>query len=105
MIYVPNDNSSCYVVLNNQTIRSYEKNPNENLGIPINIHDYYINSHYLSKDSVEVVLTNVNCMSNITHSNYYRNDYSEILFIFMLLVIICFYLPTQLILRFFKRFR
>ncbi|MDD4706418.1 MAG: hypothetical protein PHS24_04330 [Bacilli bacterium] len=106
-IYVPDITNACYVVLDNQTIRSYEINPNENLGIQINYRDYFVNSHYLYRDNNETLTTVINCLSGeqLTNDWYYRNDLADILIIITVFCVFCFYIPLVVFSRLFKRFR
>ena len=104
-IYVPNLNYECYVVLDKDTIRSYENEPLENTDI--NYTDYFVNSHYLEKKGIETITTIPICIdkNNLTDSWYYRNDISDILIIITIFCLFCFYLPIKIFLRLFKRFQ
>jgi hypothetical protein len=106
-IYVPNNTYACYVVIDNQTIRAYEKDPNANMGISINYRDYYINSHYLYRDNSEVINQSITCISSeiLTDNWYYRNDLPDILMIIVIFCLFGLYLPIQVVLRLFKRFQ
>lgn len=104
MIYVPNiDDYTCFSVLNGSVIRAYKEQVQLNTYVPYT--DLYINSHYLEKDGVELIETMPVCVSSekLTTEPYYRNDFSHILVIFILLSFICFYLPTRIILLLFKK--
>ena len=106
MIYVPNDTYACYSVLDKDTIRAYHTQPKR--ASTIDYTDYFINSHYISSEGSETFLTTSSlpvCITsqNITSEVYYRNDFPSILLTFILLAIICFLLPTMLILKLFKK--
>lgn len=104
MIYVPNlEDYECVIVKDSKTIRAYEKMPVE--GQNSSYIDYYVNSHYLYKEGIELVSDVPVCIdsSKLTNKEYYRNDFSHILVIFVLLVIICFYIPGRIIMRLFKK--
>lgn len=105
-IYLPDEISSenCPVVLNNYTIRVYDNIPVANSSSTFT--DYYINSHYLVKvgsESFESVIPVCLDSSNFTTDYYYRNDFPSILFIFLILLIVCFYIPFRCMTRFIRR--
>ena len=104
MIYVPDlENYECFVVLDSKTIRAYEEMPV--LGELIDYRDYYINSHYIYSDGIELIEKVPVCISEdkLTTESYYRNDLSHILIIFVILAFICFYLPSKLLFRMFRK--
>lgn len=106
MIYVPDINYSCYVVIDSETIRAYETMPTQDS--TINYRDYYINSNYLYEDGYQTFSrysTLPVCLSNdvITDDFYYRNDLDSILIIFLILSIFCVFLPIKLLSKLFKR--
>lgn len=106
MIYVPNNEYSCYVIYDSETIRAYKTIPEYEK--QIDYVDYYVNSHYMSNDGLEtftISSTLPNCIdkSKITSEFYYRNDFTDILIIFVLMAFICLYLPFKLVFRFFKK--
>lgn len=113
MIYVPDLNYACYVLVDKDTIRAYEQVPynpgSYNQSISINYRDYYINSHYLYNDSVQSFgnySTIPTCLdkSKLTDEFYYRNDLASILVIFLIIVVVGFGIPLKLLKRLFKRF-
>ena len=112
MIYVPDTSYKCYVIINSDTIRAYEKvpyNPGYNNTISINYRDYYLNSNYIYVDGVQNFgnySTIPICLdsSNITDNVYYRNDLDSILIIFFIMCIFIFYIPIKVFLRLFRRF-
>lgn len=107
-IYIPEDTTynKCYVVQNEDVIRAYDVVPRYN--IDYNYRDYYINSNYIYRDgtgSWSSYSTLPVCLDNniITHDYYYRSDFPDILFMFLVFVLFCFYLPFRIIRRFFKK--
>lgn len=113
MIYVPDLSYKCYVVINSDTIRAYDQkpyNPGYNQNISISYRDYYFNSNYLYQDGQQQFsnyTTVPTCLDGnaLTDSVYYRNDFDSILVIFLILAIVCVYLPLKIVMRFFKRFQ
>lgn len=111
MIYVPDLNYSCYVIVNKDTIRAYTQkpyNPGYNNSVNINYRDYYINSNYLYNDSYETFNNYTKlptCLdsSKLTNEVYYRNDLADILIIFVILALIIIYLPLKIFFRLFKK--
>ena len=107
-IYIPEDitYNKCYVVQNEDVIRAYDVVPRNN--IDYNYRDFYINSNYIYKDgsgSWSSYSTLPVCLDNniITHDFYYRTDFPDILFMFLVFVLFCFYIPFRIIRRFFKK--
>lgn len=109
MIYVPEkENYKCYVVRSEEVIRAYEQVPTNNS--TISYRDYYYNSNYLYNDGEQTfsqytTLPVCLSMSNISSDVYYRNDFDQILVIFLIMCIFCFYIPLKVILRFIRRFQ
>ena len=106
MYYLPNINYRCFVVQDMNTIRAYEEVPRQNSTISYT--DYYVNSHYMHKSGTQTFsqyTTLPTCLGNgeVTNNVYYRNDFSDIMIIFFLLLIICFYFPYRVISRSFGR--
>lgn len=103
-VYLPSiTNSNCIVILDKDTIRVYNDLPTA-----YNLHsytDYFINSHYLSKTGEEYIETVPVCEDHVgfTTEVYYRNDLSDILIIFLIIVLIGFYLPYKILARLFGR--
>lgn len=107
-IYLPIDNFDnygCYFLLNKNTIRVYKN-------LPIignnNYTDYYINSHYLSKDGMEVIESPnsiPSCLpkSYFTNKIEYRFDFLNILCIAVILFIITVIIPYLIFRRLFGR--
>lgn len=110
-VFVPNfDNNTCVSIdyINSGYLRAYERRPVVNSSV--NYTDYFINSHYLSRDGVQTFgnySTSVSCISNdrLTDQVEYRYDFPDILLTFFLLAIIVVYVPTKIVLRFFRRCR
>lgn len=103
MIYVPDLNFQCYSVIDKDTIRAYYEEPElENI---VDYRDYYINSHYIYTDGIEKISVIPQCIesTNLTNEVYYRNDFVIILIMFVLLAFICFYIPTTIFMKLFKK--
>ena len=107
-IYLPNyTNNNCIVVRDKDTIRVYETTPQNN-NQNYNYIDYYINSHYLTNSGVQQfnqystipVCRNHN---DFTKEVFYRNDFDNILIIFVIMSFFIILLPTRIIMRLFKR--
>lgn len=96
-IYLPTNNTNhCYVVQNEEVIRDYESQPTYNSSIAYR--DYYIRSDYIYKDGVQSFgnySTLPICLDNnvMTTNVYYRQDFPNILLMFFIIVILCFYIP------------
>lgn len=96
MIYVPDLNYECYVLVNKDTIRAYETkpyNPGYNQQININYRDYYINSSYLYTDGFQQFgnySTIPICLneSQLTDAIYYRADIDKIMIVFFIFLFI-----------------
>ena len=90
MIYVPNyELSNCAYIYNNNTIRVYDSVPIQ--GRTIDYTDYYYNSHYMSVHGTTTFnnySTLPTCIDddNITTNIYYRNDITDILICFTIIV-------------------
>lgn len=108
MIYVPDlQNYKCFIVQSEGVIRAYEEIPQINK--TINYRDYYINSNYIYKDgyqSFSSYSTFPICLerSNLSTDVMYRNDYDQILIIFLVMFIFIVYIPMKLFFKFFRRF-
>lgn len=107
MIYVPDLNYECYYIQSEGVIRAYEEKPENNK--TINYRDYYINSNYIYKDGYtqfSSYSTLPICLetSVLTDSVYYRKDFADILIIFLIMCIFCFYIPLKIFMRLFRRF-
>lgn len=106
MLYVPNvEDYKCIVVRDSQTIRAYKTIPN--YGAVVDYDDYFFNSHYISQSGQQQFsnyTTLPSCQaSGVVTSNYvYRNDFHEILLMFILMVIIIFMPVWALVKRFFR---
>lgn len=109
-IYLPVENTNdfkCYSVQNDYTIRAYVDTPQ--IDSSSNYVDFYINSHYLEKTGVQTWGNYTQylpiCLSNenITNDFYYRNDFPDILFMFLVFVFFGMYIPFRIIRRFFKK--
>lgn len=109
-IYLPIDNVNdfaCYSIYDKDTVRAYYTKPA--LDSSSNYVDFYINSHYLQKTGTQSWgqwnSSLPTCLSSdlITTDYYYRNDFSDILLIFIIFAIIGIYLPFKLISRIFRK--
>lgn len=110
MIYVPSDNTfnKCYVVQGEGVIRAYDRTPINNSSY--NYRDYYINSSYIYRDGSGTwsnYTTLPICLSEdtITNAYVYRNDFSSILIIFIIMVGGTWFLISKLIKTLFRGFR
>lgn len=107
MIYVPDkENYECFVVQSDSIIRAYEQTPRHNTSI--NYRDYYFQGNYIYRDGSQnfsQYATLPVCIpsNEITDVVYYRNDFPQILWIFIALCIIFFWFPIKLFTRIFKR--
>lgn len=101
-IYVPEDTTfnKCYVVQSEGVIRGYDRQPANN--VSYTYRDYYIDSHYIFKDNVGTwsqYATLPICLSSsdITTNYWYRNDISEIVFLFLAFVGTTWFLVSKLV--------
>lgn len=110
-VFVPAfDNNTCVCIdyINNGYLRAYARRPTYNSEVGYT--DYFINSHYLARTGVQSFgnyNVNVSCIDNsrLTNQVEYRYDFPDILLTFFLLAIIVVYVPTKIVLRFFRRCR
>lgn len=92
MIYVPNSEEyACVYVRDTNTIRAYKTTPRQN--VEVEYRDFYMNSHYVFVDGVQQFnnyATMPSCLdrTNLTSLYVYRNDFADILLIFILML--CF---------------
>lgn len=109
-VYLPINNVSdyaCYSISSNgEYIRAYETYPRNNGSS--NYVDFYINSHYLEVTGTQSwsnYTTLPVCMDTnvITNDFYYRNDMPGIMVMFLIMCIICFYIPLKIFSKLFKR--
>ena len=106
-IYVPDlESYKCFVVRNDSTIRAYKEIPRNNLDIEYR--DYYYNSNYLFQDGIQSFSSYTTlpvCLDTnlLTNDFYYRNDFPNILLMFLILSIFCFYIPIKVFLRLVRR--
>lgn len=106
-IYVPDlTNYECFVVRSDSTIRAYKEIPKNN--IEVQYRDYYFTSNYLYQDGIQsfgsystlpVCLAN----SDLTSDYYYRNDFPDILIMFLVISLFGIYLPFKILFRLFRR--
>lgn len=104
-IYLPTTNYACFVVQDANTIRAYERQPQQ--GQTIDYTDYYVNSHYIFRNGSQQFTqysTIPTCSgATFTDNVFYRNDFDQILVIFLILSIFCFYIPYRIFSRAFGR--
>lgn len=110
-IYLPITitNSNCIEIRDKDTIRVWETRPQQNNQY-YNYTDYYINSHYLSKNGSQQFnqySSIPTCVDHttITDDYFYRNDISDILIIFTIMCIFVFLIPLKIFMRLFRRVR
>lgn len=99
-IYLPSEyvNSSCKVI-NNGYIRAYT---NSNL---TNYVDIYVNQDYMIREGYNSYGYSGQCdtINTYTDDFYYRVDFPDILFMLLVFVLFCIYLPFRIIRRFYKK--
>lgn len=109
-IYLPIDNVNdfaCYSIYDKDTVRAYYTMPS--LDSSSNYVDFFVNSHYLQKTGIQSWgqwnSSLPICLSSdsITTDFYYRNDFPDILLIFIIFAIVGIYLPFKLISRIFRK--
>lgn len=106
-IYVPEKESyKCYVVQGEGTIRAYKQKPTNNSNIEYR--DYYIRSNYIYRDGNQSFGYNSSlpiCLEedSLTSEVYYRNDFADILIIFLIMSIFCFLIPLKIFSKLFRR--
>ena len=109
-IYLPIDNVNdfaCYSIYDKDTVRAYYTKPA--LDSSSEYVDFYINSHYLEKTGIQSWgqwnSSLPTCLSSntITTDYYYRNDFPDILLIFIIFAIVGIYLPFKLFSRIFRK--
>lgn len=107
MIYVPTNlenNNYCYTFIDTNIIREYKSTQINSLN---DYTDYNTGNHYTSYSSSELMTIQPSCIdhNSLTNDFYYRNDFSHILVIFFIMLIIIFYLPYKIIMRFYRKGR
>lgn len=106
-IYVPDLSTyKCHVVQSENVIRGYKEVPRNNA--TIEYRDYYVTGNYLYRDGSQsfgqyTTLPVCLAISDLTSEVYYRNDFANILIIFLILCIFCFYIPLKIFVRLFRR--
>lgn len=108
MIYVPEyTQGNCAYILNSDVIRVYISVPQHNS--TISYKDYYIKSSYIYNDGTTTFSnysTLPTCIadSRITTNHEYRNDYPQILLIFIIFAFCCLWIPWRIYCRMFRRY-
>lgn len=109
-IYLPIDNVNdfaCFSIYDKDTVRAYKTQPQ--LDSSSEYVDFYINSHYLQKTGIQSwgqwnsSLPTCISSDSITTDFYYRNDFPDILLIFIIFAIVGIYLPFKLFSRIFRK--
>ena len=99
-IYLPTEyvNSPCKVI-NNGYIRAYT---NSSLTEYV---DIYVNQDYMLRQGTNNYGYNGQCdsLNEYTDNFYYRTDFPDILFMFLVFVLFCFYIPFNIIRRLYKK--
>lgn len=108
MIYVPEySNTNCAYIYNSDVIRVYNTVPTNNS--TVSFRDYYIKSSYMYNTGF-TTFNNFSslpvCISSdrITTEVYYRNDFPQILFMFIVFAYISFIIPLKIFGRMFRRY-
>lgn len=106
MYYLPEySTGQCLFVYDKDTLRVLDNKPV--LNTPVDYTDYYINSNYYTTNGTIIYNDTMPlCISDdkISTDYIYRVDFLNIVLLFVLLVIICFYVPVKILFRFFRRF-
>lgn len=110
MIYVPELNYSCFYVLDSNTIRAYKTMPTNISENEVEYKDFFINSHYLYREGKEVftpISVIPQCLDHekLTSDYYYRNDFFEILFVFLGFIGFCWFFISKLVKTLFRGFK
>lgn len=109
-IYLPIDNVNdfaCFSIYDKDTVRAYKTQPQ--LDSSSEYVDFYINSHYLQKTGIQSwgqwnsSLPTCISSDSVTTDFYYRNDFPDILLIFIIFAIVGIYLPFKLFSRIFRK--
>lgn len=109
-IYLPIDNVSdfaCYSVYDKDTIRAYYTQPQ--IDSSSEYVDFFVNSHYLQKTGTQSWgqwqsnLPTCLSINSITTDYYYRNDFPDILLIFIIFAIVGIYLPFKIFSKIFRK--
>lgn len=104
-IYLPSTDYACYVVQNATTIRAYQTMPSRNSSSSYT--DYYYTSHYTFTNGTQTwgnTSTLPTCSgATFTTNVFYRNDIDQIMIVFFILLLVCFYFPYRIIARAFGR--
>lgn len=106
MIYVPDlENYKCFVVRNDTTLRAYKQIPTNNS--EVDYRDYFYTSNYLYQDgtqSFSQYTTLPVCLDSsvLTNAYVYRNDFWQILIVFIILVGGVWFLVHKFIKSFFR---
>lgn len=109
-IYLPIDNVSdfaCYSVYDKDTIRAYYTQPQ--IDSSSEYVDFFVNSHYLQKTGTQSwgqwssTLPTCITSNSITTDYYYRNDFADILLIFIIFAIVGIYLPFKIFSKIFRK--
>ena len=106
MLYVPNvEDYQCVVIRDSETIRAYKTTPTYNSSSDYD--DYFYNSHYIKQSGTQqfgtyTTLPVCQNTSVLTDNYIYRNDFHNILLMFIILVILIFLPIWEIVKRFFR---
>lgn len=109
-IYLPSiTNNNCVEVRDKDTIRVWEQRPQQN-NQWYSYTDYFINSHYLTKNGSQQFnqySTIPTCVDHSAISNdyFYRNDITDILITFTIIMLFVVLIPLKIFMRLFRRVR
>lgn len=111
-LFVPVENISdyaCYSVYDRETVRAYRTMPRVDSSSDYT--DFFVNSHYLEKTGTQTwsnYYTNLPvCVdnANLTNSYVYRNDFAEILIIFLIFAFVIYFIVSKLLKTLFRGFK
>lgn len=99
MLYVPDyANNNCAYVYDSNWIRVYDTRPTNNS--TVNYTEYNYNGHYVTRYGT-TIFNNYSslpvCRDDITTNFYYRNDITDIVFLFVMFVGVNWFLISKLV--------
>lgn len=108
-IYLPEqiNNNQCVVVQSEGHLRVYDRRPNGQQQTNVTFRDYYLRENYLMSSGTTdySYYTTLNCLDNsqFVVDYWYRPDIWQSLICFIIMAIICLWLPYKIIARLFGR--